>query len=701
MKKTIKILSITFVVLIGLVVAGVAILKSIDFNNYKDLIAEQAKEATGRDLVIAGNLDLQISLSPKIAVEGVSFTNADWGSRKEMVTIEKFAAEVALLPLLSGTVDVKRVILEGVDLLAETDAKGVGNWVFSPEMREETKSDDGEGEITIPVVRLVSVRNVKLTYKDGVTGQVQNLVVQNIDLQADGPNAPLGIDMNANVNGQEIRVSGHLGTINALASGETFPLKLDVSALAATISVDGEARLDGGEPEMDVAFNLSGASLPETVAAASSFAPQLKETALPPITAYSVGANAKMADEELKLTDLTIRLDDTVLTGAVGLDLDSKIPSVDVALKSEMINLDQLLPKGDGTAAPAPANKTDDGRVFPNDPLPLDGLKAANANVKLDVKKLVAQGIEITNMTMALNLDGGKLNVSPLAADVFAGKVTADVSLDAAAQTPSLKAKVGVSQLDYGLAMRSQGMDDIAEGRMDVDVDITGSGGSVRALMAGLNGKTRVQAKDGQIKSGALNIVSTDLTNVFDSKDDKKLICAVVHFDVVQGQADARAIVIETGGFSVVGTGGVNLKDETPKLRIDPRAKKASVASAAMVPVDVSGTLAKPEWTIDKAAMAGNVAAGAARTGAAIATMGLSLLAEKAVGTVTGTVIDKTDYCTPALAGKKVTPEEPQTAEAPAKEGGSEQEPAAEKSSNPVEGIAKGIGSGLKGLLGN
>ncbi len=701
MKTGFKILSVLVVLVIGVVVAGVAILKSLDFNEYKDLIAEQVKEATGRDLIIAGELNLEISLNPKIAVEGVQLSNADWGSRKDMISVEKFAAEVSLMPLLSGTIDVNRVVLQGVDLLAETDVNGKGNWILDGAAKPDEKPDGSDADDgVIPVVRLVSVRDVKIAYRDGVTGQTQNLIIQNIDLRADSPDAPLGIDLNADINGQALKVAGTVGTIRALVGGGLFPLKLDISALAVEIALEGKAGLVDRRPAADLSFSLSGAKLTDTLAAAAVVVPQLAEIVLPPINAYSLGSKIAYQATSLTLDDLFIKLDDTVLTGRIRADLGGSVPSVDVALASDSINIDKLLPPGDAAVSSQPAQKINDGRLFPNDPLPLDGLKAVNAKVKLEVKKITAQGIEVSNTSLALSLQNGKLNVAPLAAEVFGGKVSGSLALDSATGQPSLKAVLGVKQLDYGAALKSQGMDDIATGKVDLDIDVSGQGGSVRALMAGLNGETRIQAIDGQIKSGTLNIVSTDLLNVFDSKDDKKLICAVIHFDIKGGRADTRALVIETGGFSVIGTGTVNLQDETPKLRIDPRAKKASVASAAMVPIDVSGTLAAPVWTIDKAAMAGNVVAGAARTGAAIATLGLSVLAEKVVGSVTKK-IDNADYCTPALAGKKIVPGEPQKASAEETPKPDTSKPAPAKSDNPVEGITKGIGSGLKSLFGN
>jgi hypothetical protein len=77
--------------------------------------------------------------------------------------------------------------------------------------------------------------------------------------------------------------------------------------------------------------------------------------------------------------------------------------------------------------------------------------------------------------------------------------------------------------------------------------------------MARLKGKTRVATKDGQLQSGALNIVSTNLINVFNSQDDKKIVCGVVQFNISQGMANTHAIVFETGGISVLGTGSANL----------------------------------------------------------------------------------------------------------------------------------------------
>ena len=73
MKKLLKISGILVGLIVLVLVGGGIYLSTMDFNQYKGLVAEQAKAATGRDLKIEGDLNLEVSLTPRLAVEGVSF----------------------------------------------------------------------------------------------------------------------------------------------------------------------------------------------------------------------------------------------------------------------------------------------------------------------------------------------------------------------------------------------------------------------------------------------------------------------------------------------------------------------------------------------------------------------------------------------------------------------------------------------------
>jgi len=369
MSKAIKILSVIGVLLVSLVVAGVAILKSIDFNQYKDAIAEQAKAATGRDLTIAGDLSLSISLTPRVGVDAVSFANAPWGSKPDMISVRHFSAEMSLIPLLSGDIKINQVILEGVDVLAEKDKSGKANWDFGAPATDQ-KAVPGEGKVNLPVVDSVSLRNVNVTYKDAQVGQEYVLKLASVDLQSGGLSAPLDLMIKGAINNQAFTVDGQIGSIGAIGGGDMFPVKLDIAALKVDIGINGKIGVPDGKPRADIKLTLNGSSLAETLDAAAAFEPGLEGMELPVKGAFKISSMMKLdGPTKITLGDLEAAIGPLAVKGHISADLGGNRPVINAVLKTDTLNLDKLLPRRDTAAAPAPV-KNGDGRVFPNDPLP-------------------------------------------------------------------------------------------------------------------------------------------------------------------------------------------------------------------------------------------------------------------------------------------------------------------------------------------
>src|SRR5262245_21779861 len=118
------------VVLLALIAGAFTVLMTTDFNDYRDLVQERMKAATGRDLVIAGNIEAKFSLSPRLSAKQVSFRNAPWSDIPDMASLGDIEAEIALLPLLSGDIRINEVVLRGGQVVIETNKDGVGNWVL-------------------------------------------------------------------------------------------------------------------------------------------------------------------------------------------------------------------------------------------------------------------------------------------------------------------------------------------------------------------------------------------------------------------------------------------------------------------------------------------------------------------------------------------------------------------------------------------
>src|SRR5271165_2913408 len=124
-----KILSIVIGAVIALIaVALLAVKLVVDPNAYKPRIAAAVKHATGRELVLQG--DIKLSVFPWIALElgPASLGNPPGFSEQPFVSFQHAAVRVKLLPLLAERLEVGRVELDGLDLKLLKNAQGKGNW---------------------------------------------------------------------------------------------------------------------------------------------------------------------------------------------------------------------------------------------------------------------------------------------------------------------------------------------------------------------------------------------------------------------------------------------------------------------------------------------------------------------------------------------------------------------------------------------
>jgi len=680
-KRLSKIITAVGVLLIAVVVACVAVLNSLDFNEYRTLIAEQVKSATGRDLVINGNLNLHISFNPSLAVDGVTFANAEWGSNPQMASMDSFAAEVSLLPLLSGDIQVKRIVLQGLNVLLETNSSGAANWDFSSG-ETDTSSQDSGGETSLPVVHSIQIRDVKVTYRDGTSGDVQDISLDVLELASDGASSPMKMLLETVYNQESIKISGTLGSIDSLSDNKIFPVKLDIEALGADISIDGTV----GEPRnakgLNLGFDIKSDNIASVATRGLTMAGVDGGSPLP-AKPFSASGAIRDGDNTWTVDGLALKIGGSDVAGNVAVNMNGKRPNISADLSSTLFDLADVTVEAKGSAEAA--SSPDDGRVFPNDPLPLEGMKSTDAVIAFKGKTVNADGLLFTDVEVELALKNARLDVSPFGLTFAGGRIGGDVTLDGSSSMAKLSMSVEGKQVDYGQILKDMAGDESLRGKLDMAIQINGSGASVRALMAGLNGNVRVQSENGFIDSGALAFATGPLTALFEGDDAKTLRCAVFNFDIVKGQATSKAAVLETGGLSIVGKGGIDLSEEKLALYFDPRAKNTSFATIAEIGINVGGTLKEPSVSPDM----GDVAVEAVGIAAGIATGGLSTIVGMAVDTSSG--VDQTDYCALALAGKSLKPDTPASSSGGDASSNVPSEPAKQEGENGIGGVLQGI----------
>jgi AsmA family protein len=103
---------------------------SFDLNQYRRPLEAAASKTLGRAVTLGGPLALTVSLSPTITAEQVRIANPGWASRPHLAEAARAEIQIDLLPLLRGQLVVRKIGLDGIDLLLESTADGTNNWTF-------------------------------------------------------------------------------------------------------------------------------------------------------------------------------------------------------------------------------------------------------------------------------------------------------------------------------------------------------------------------------------------------------------------------------------------------------------------------------------------------------------------------------------------------------------------------------------------
>ncbi len=678
MGKIIKIL-----VILGLlvVVALAGIIFTTDINQYKEQIVQVVKDNTGRDFEISGDLKLAPSLIPTIAVEGVTLGNASWAKEKNMLSVTKFEAQIALMPLLKKNIQVIKFILIEPNIYLETNNKGEGNWVLATgPTPKETEPVTESGATTLPglAVNEVHIEDANISYKDGKTGETTKLHIDEVTINSESFSDPMSLFIKADINESDLEMEGTLGSINNLLDNKDYPVNIKGNIAGAEISIEGTL----GQPmdakgidllatlnikELSSLNKLAGAELPEV--GPIIFSGKLSDTK----TGYSVKAMAAQIMEYK-------------VNGDVEIGLGGARPELIATLSTDSLDVSPF--QG---ASEEEAIKKD--KVFPSDPLPLEGLKAADVDLKFKAQKLITKDLTLDDVTLTLTLNNGKLQITQNAKAV-GGTISANIDLDGSnGKSATLSNNIEIKQFEIGLIPAIKAKNLLTGGKSDISINVKGTGSSVSNIMAGLNGALLIKVGKGNISNKSLNVASADalvstlsLINPGANKAEGSILeCAVVNFNIKDGIATANnGIGISTNRLNVYGGGTINLETEALDIGIKPKAQEGVGLNLSQLAglVRIGGTIANPAPKADtKAALSAGLSAGAA-----IASGGLSLLGE---GALSGSSKDSGNPCDIALGIAPMKKAEKPTTE----------KSTVEKTTSTVKDAASAVGDKLKSLF--
>lgn len=228
MPKFVRNIILAILAFVAIALVTVVIIASrIDPNDFKPQIIEQTQRQTGLKLSLAGDMSWKFFPSVALKIEDVeAHTEKRYAGDTLFAAIKTIAVQVDLVPLLTKTISVDNVLLDGIQLRLATDKKGHSNWKDiesqAPADNRENKepqSPDQHGVDTQFILKQLSLHDIEVNVIDLSADTNQTLAIQKLsarNLNIEGKNFPLEANIVFKDRQQNQQVSLSLSSMMAL-----------------------------------------------------------------------------------------------------------------------------------------------------------------------------------------------------------------------------------------------------------------------------------------------------------------------------------------------------------------------------------------------------------------------------------------------------------------------------------------------------
>ncbi|MCG6909890.1 MAG: AsmA family protein, partial [Deltaproteobacteria bacterium] len=281
MARALKYIGIGVAVLAGIVLLAVVAVNLIPGDTYKSLIASGVQSATGREMVIEGDLDIDLFTTFSFRASGVKLANPAWASRPHMATVDHIEAELALFPLLAGVLDFS-LIVKKPDLLLEQNSSGQGNWQFAepaeaPAEKETTAEAEAPqkapGLPLRPVVRNLLVSEARIVFQDAQ--RKEQFRIHGESIRFDPAEGELTVRVDGHAKKIPIALTGGFEDVKTVGDKVTAKVRFDGHFGDAKLALTGSVGPFFPAAEMDVTVDVGVDSAADFSALAGRDLPDL------------------------------------------------------------------------------------------------------------------------------------------------------------------------------------------------------------------------------------------------------------------------------------------------------------------------------------------------------------------------------------------------------------------------------------------
>jgi uncharacterized protein involved in outer membrane biogenesis len=554
-----------------------------EWNMLRGPIAKRVEQATGRTFAINGDLDVRLSLVPRITVGGLVLGNAAWSKDQNMAEVGRLDFRIDALELFRGRVVLPHLNVSEARVVLEKNADGADNWTF-----KEKKDDDSAP----PAIGALTIDRAHITYRDPAIKT--DFATDVSSVPADQKDAGmLNVAGRGRVKGLQGSIDGVIGSVLALSSAENpYPIRMRAVMGSTRARVNGTLLDPLHLKGEDLQFDLEGADLAQLF--------PLLGVPLPPTPPYKLSGHLNHKGDVWSFRKFAGRVGNSDLAGDFAVDRGKAPQLITADLVSRNLDMKDLggfIGADRGTAKASPKPPPSD-KVLPQEPFSLEKLRVANADVKLRGERIVTEKMPIEKLTVTLKLNDGVLTLEPLNFGVAGGNLVSQIRMDAREAVIKTRADVAVKQVrleklfpGFKLTQANAG---VITGRIRLDT----VGNAVAKMLAEADGDASVMMEGGSVSELLVRLINLDVANAIPVllTGDRQLPvrCMVTHLKGVDGDFKVQTLVLDTGKAVVTGTGGVNFANESLDLKLVSKSKSFSLA-AFRGPINIKGTFKDPK----------------------------------------------------------------------------------------------------------
>ncbi|MCH9050695.1 MAG: AsmA family protein [Proteobacteria bacterium] len=409
----------------------------IDWNDYRDEIADQIRKATGRDFVIDGDVDFQLLPAPTLTVGNSKLANLKGAVAPDLVRLKSFELRIQFWPLLSRRIVIESMVLRDPVIELEVLADGRRNWRFGEATatggRASTEGASGAGVMGAVRLDSLTIYNATLIYRDRASGTVERIEGLNAEIAAQTLYGPLRVKGDFSYKGIRLGFEADAGKI---AAGESTPvsLRLNFPAAKAETRISGTFSVKAGGPEVRAKLRSQGPNLGRFAALLMS--PGVPSPQLPGFLArpFTLESTLAYSAKGIEINDIALQLGETRAAGGLNIQL-GKVLRIDAALSFNRIDLDRWLASGmvtygaggaAGDGTPSPDDAKAPGDADGGTPLAVSLPKGVSASIDISVEAMAYRGGVIRQAKLNASLANGELTLHQFSAFLPGGS---DISL--------------------------------------------------------------------------------------------------------------------------------------------------------------------------------------------------------------------------------------------------------------------------------